>query len=43
MDYKLDDDEIIEYIRHNYCPEDVFAISDLEYWALSNDYVKENE
>lgn len=43
MDYKINDDEIVAYIQKNYCPEDVFTTSDLEYWALSNGFVKEDE
>jgi len=41
MDYEIDDDKIIAYIQKHYCPEDVFTVSDLDYWALSNGFVKE--
>lgn len=36
----VDDDEIIDYIRMNKRPEDVFSESDLKDWALDNGFVE---
>lgn len=45
MDYELrttiviDNDELIDYIDMNYCPEDVFSEEKLRTWAKENGYI----
>jgi hypothetical protein len=45
MDYQtwvnVDDDEIIDYIKMNKRPEDIFSESELREWALDNGFVEE--
>ena len=45
MDYQtyveVDDDEIIDYIRMNMRPEDVFSEAELREWALDNGFIEE--
>lgn len=33
--------DAIDYISHNFEPEDIFTVSELETWAENNGYVKE--
>lgn len=44
MDYQtwvnVDDDEIIDYIKSNKRPEDVFSEAELREWALDNGFVE---
>jgi hypothetical protein len=34
-------DQITDFIRYEYNPEDIFDDDDLEHWAESNGYIKE--
>lgn len=36
----LDATKVLDYVRENYKPEEVFDIDQLEDWAESNDYVR---
>jgi hypothetical protein len=40
-DVKIDDDEIIDYVKSNYAPEDIFDRRDLEDWATGEGHVIE--
>lgn len=39
----IDDRDIIEYIKENYYPEDVFDVDKLSVWAEENEYIKKDE
>lgn len=38
----IDDIDIIEYIKENYYPEDVFDVDKLSVWAEENEYIKKD-
>ena len=38
---EIDDSAIIEFVKSNYNPNDVFPESELESWAESNGFVRE--
>ena len=42
-DIEIDDDEVLGEVAKKFSPEDVFTKYDLEDWAESNGYVKEEE
>ena len=33
-------DEAIDYIQNRYSPEQIFDVSDLENWAMQNNFIK---
>ena len=37
----IDEDAIVEYVKSNFNPEDVFPESELESWAESNGFIRE--
>lgn len=37
---QLDATKVLDYVRENYKPEEVFEIDQLEDWAESNEYVR---
>ncbi|MBW2012047.1 MAG: hypothetical protein JRI32_10570 [Deltaproteobacteria bacterium] len=37
----IDESEIVDYVKENFSPEDVFPEKELEYWAESNGFIKE--
>jgi len=41
VDVIIDDKELKEYIVHEFAPEDVYPIDELDTWARKNGYVKE--
>jgi hypothetical protein len=38
---EIEGDDLINFCQSNYEPEEVFDVKELEYWAESNGYVKE--
>ena len=43
VDVIIDDKELKEYIVHEFAPEDVYPIDELDTWARENGYIKESE
>jgi hypothetical protein len=39
----IDEDVILEEVKKNFYPEDVFSVEQLDRWAEENGYVKEEE
>lgn len=37
----IDEDEILDYVKRNYGPSEVFDDSDLDEWAIDHDYIKQ--
>jgi hypothetical protein len=38
---EVEDDEVIDYIKNHFRPEDIFEDADLEDWANNNGFIKE--
>jgi len=38
----IDDGDVLDWVKSNYNPEDVFGNGELEHWAENNGYEKED-
>jgi len=40
---EIEDESLLEHVQNYFNPEDVFEQNDLEEWAKSNEYIKEQK
>ena len=41
VEVSIPDDDVIDYVKRNYSPADVFDTQELKNWAENNGYVEE--